>query len=78
MLLRWGKRRGGEGAPASRREGDKEGGGEADGSIFQAPRPNKLEQETGKGFPCICSVSVAVVLVFTQKLRFLCGRENAL
>lgn len=78
MLLRWGKGRGGEGAPASRRERNREGGGEADGSIFQAPRPKKLEQETGKGLPSIRSGSVAVVLVFTQKLRFLCGRENAL
>lgn len=67
MLVRSGKGQGGEGAPASRGERDREGGGEADGSIFQAPRANKLERETGKDLPSnpYTAMAGAAVLVFT-------------
>lgn len=66
-LIRWGKGQGREGAPASRGEKDRKGWGKAEGSIFQPPRANKPEQETGKGLPSNSYTAMvgAAVLVFT-------------
>ena len=53
-----------------RGEEEREIWGEAEGSIFQTPKANKLEQETGKSLPSNPNtVMVVALLVFTWKLR---------
>lgn len=54
----------------SREEKEREGWEEADGRIFQVPRANKLQQETGKGLPSNpkAVMVVVVVMVRTPKL----------
>lgn len=46
-----------------RGEEERGGWGEADGSIFQAPRAKKLEQETGKGLPSNPNTVMVVVVL---------------